>query len=113
MPIRPVPEVGCWYIHRDKGQMFQVVAVDEDEAVIETQDIDGDVDEIEFAEWRRMPLEAAEPPEDARGPADDGFEDDEEPAAGEHAAHDWRGPVDGLPLGPQDAVEADDADLEA
>lgn len=109
MTIRPLPEVGCWYTHRDKGQMFQVVAVDEDEGVIETQDVDGDVDEVEFAEWRRMPLEAAEAPEDARGPTDgEASDDDLEDGLGEHAVNDWRGPVDELPLGPQDAAESDD-----
>jgi hypothetical protein len=38
------PILGNWYQHLDKGGLFRVVAIDEDNAVIEIQNFDGDVD---------------------------------------------------------------------
>ena len=70
------PVEGNWYTHRDKGQMFQVVAVDEDRDVIEIQYFDGDLEEIDSDAWYQMDLEIAEPPEDERGPLDDDATDD-------------------------------------
>ena len=34
-----------WYLHLDKGQPFQVIAVDEDTRLVEIQHIDGDLEE--------------------------------------------------------------------
>jgi hypothetical protein len=65
------PRIGQWYSHRDKGQMFCVVAADEFGRTIEVQHFDGDVEEIEPHAWRNMDLELAEPPEDWTGPYDD------------------------------------------
>jgi hypothetical protein len=111
MTTRLIPEVGHWYAHRDKGQMFQVVAVDEEQRAIEIQDFDGDVDEIDFDGWHAMPLEPAEPPEDWTGPVD-GVETDDPRYASDPdvSARDWRAPLDDMPAQPQEAVESDDAD---
>jgi len=65
------PVTGNWYTHRDKGQTFQVVAIDEDRDVIEIQYFDGDLEAIDSDAWYDMDLEIGEPPEDARGPLDD------------------------------------------
>jgi hypothetical protein len=70
------PVTGNWYTHRDKGQMFQVIAVDEDRQLIEIQYFDGDLEEIDSDAWYDMDLEIAEPPEDERGPLDDATTDD-------------------------------------
>jgi hypothetical protein len=70
------PVAGNWYTHRDKGQTFQVVAVDEDRDVIEIQYFDGDLEQIDTDAWYDMDLEIAEPPEDERGPLDDDRTDD-------------------------------------
>ena len=70
------PVVGNWYQHLDKGQEFQVVAVDEESEVVEIQHFDGDVDEIELDAWYAMDLEAIEPPEDWTGPIDEIETDD-------------------------------------
>lgn len=43
------PVVGDWY--RSHGQIFEVVAVDDAEGVIEIQHADGDLEEIEFDDW--------------------------------------------------------------
>ena len=65
------PEIGRWYRHLDKGEIFQVVGYDSEAATIEIQDFDGDLDEIDAADWDEMPLAGAEPPEDPRGALDD------------------------------------------
>ena len=111
MSTRLLPEVGKWYAHRDKGQMFQVVAVDEDGEFVEIQDFDGDVDELDLDSWFAMPLEPAEPPEDWSGPVDD-VEADELDATGtnETGGRGWRVPIDELPGQPQETIEADEAD---
>jgi hypothetical protein len=113
MVIRKLPEVGQWYAHRDKGQMFQVVAFDEDEGLIELQDFDGDVDEVDLDTWWEMPLEPAEPPEDFTGPVDDVEADGLGYADGDAHARDWRAPLDGLPAAPQDLLEPDGDDEDA
>ena len=114
MSTRLLPEVGLWYAHRDKGQMFQVVAIDEEEGVVETQNFDGDVDEIDLDSWHAMPLARAEPPEDSTGPADDPDADDRGYASDtETSGRDWRGPLDELPAQPQDASESDEGDDDA
>ena len=43
------PVVGDWY--RSHGQIFEVVAIDDSERVIEIQHADGDLEEIEFDDW--------------------------------------------------------------
>jgi len=43
------PVVGDWY--RSHGQIFEVVAIDDAERVIEIQHADGDLEEIEFEDW--------------------------------------------------------------
>jgi hypothetical protein len=108
MVARLLPQVGRWYAHRDKGQMFQVVAVDEDEGCVETQDFDGDVDEVDLETWFAMPLELAAAPEDWTGPVDDVDEEESGYASTEVSARDWRAPLDELPATPIDLLEADE-----
>ena len=111
MVTRLLPEIGRWYAHRDKGEIFQVVAVDDHARVVEIQDVDGDVDEIELDAWSGLSFVAAEPREDARGSSDsedvDLFSDDSDSEAVER---DWRSPIDDLPAQPQEAIEADESD---
>ena len=71
MGNRLPPIVGNWYTHRDKGAMFQVVALDEDAGTVEIQEFDGGLDEIDLEEWRTLAVEEAEQPEDWGGPVDD------------------------------------------
>lgn len=71
MGKRLEPVVGHWYSHLDKGDLFQVVALDESSGSIEIQEFDGALDEMDLDEWRQMPIEAAEQPEDWSGPVDD------------------------------------------
>jgi hypothetical protein len=85
------PVTGNWYSHRDKGQTFQVVAIDEDRDVIEIQYSDGDLEAIDSDAWYDMDLEIAEPPEDVRGPLDDDRTDDgrDELASNRPKSEEW------------------------
>lgn len=87
MGNRLQPVVGQWYSHRDKGDLFQVVATDDETGTIEIQEFDGALDEFDLSEWHQLAIEAAEQPEDWSGPVDDvepdefGYTDlNEEPA---------------------------------
>ena len=114
MATRMLPEIGHWYAHRDKGQIFQVVAYDEDEGWVEIQDFDGDVDEVDLDTWFAMPLDEAEAPEDWTGPVDDVQPDDLGYASGtEMDARDWRGPLDEFPAQVQQAIDSDELDDES
>ncbi len=61
------PVVGDWY--RSHGQLFEVVATDEEERLIEIQHADGMLEELDLDDWtiraRAGSLAPAEPPEDA------------------------------------------------
>ncbi|HMA11533.1 MAG TPA: DUF6763 family protein [Steroidobacteraceae bacterium] len=62
------PIVGDWY--RSHGQLFEVVAIDERDDIVEIQHADGDLEEIEISDWytrcRAGSLASADPPEDVR-----------------------------------------------
>jgi hypothetical protein len=67
----PHPGIGDWY-RLNGGQLFEVVAVDDDDGTIEIQYFDGAVEEMDVedwdAQWDEGALEAAEePPEDGSG----------------------------------------------
>jgi hypothetical protein len=70
------PIVGMWYKHFDKGEEFEVVAVDEDAKIVEIQYYDGNVDELDFFTWYQSPIDPIEPPEDQTAPMDNVEEDD-------------------------------------
>jgi len=60
------PIVGDWY--RSHGQLFEVVAIDELDDIVEIQHADGDLEEIDIDDWytrcRAGSLDSADPPED-------------------------------------------------
>lgn len=60
------PIVGDWY--RSHGQLFEVVAIDERDDIVEIQHADGDLEEIDIDDWytrcRAGSLAIADPPED-------------------------------------------------
>ena len=104
------PVVGNWYLHRDKGAIFQVVALDEDAGTIEIQEFDGAIDELDLDEWRALLVDTAAQPEDWGGPVDDvepdefGYTDLDErpPGAGD--------PLETATLSWEEIVEDDDFD---
>ena len=82
------PKVGRWYRRLDNEQLFKVVSIDEDDGLVEIKNVDGDVEELDSADWVELDLEAAEAPEDYVDPDDEG--DDDEPAEDEAGEDDDR-----------------------
>jgi hypothetical protein len=72
------PVVGQWY-RGGTDELFEVVAIDDQDQTIEIQFFDGSVTEIEFESWneqlRDELLEAADAPEDWSGAVDVESED--------------------------------------
>jgi hypothetical protein len=62
--INSPPLVGQWYTRRDTKEVFLVTGYDDKSSTIETQAIDGDLDEIDADHWNLLPLAFADPPED-------------------------------------------------
>ena len=82
--VRPIPvpnpRVGQWY-RRTNGQLFEVVAVDEDDGTVELQFFDGTIDEVDLEMWSRLLIEKVAAPEDWSGSVDmdpEDFTGDEE-----------------------------------
>jgi hypothetical protein len=61
------PIVGDWYL--SYGKLFEVVAIDDDERILEVQHADGDLEEIDMDDWatrcRAGAVQVADPPEDS------------------------------------------------
>ena len=74
--IKPI--VGQWY-RGSTDELFEVVAIDDQDETIEIQFFDGSVTEIDFEAWnehlRDELLEAADAPEDWSGAVDVEVED--------------------------------------
>ena len=70
------PIVNNWYHHLEKGMDFFVVAIDEENGLIEIQNFEGDLEEIDFEEWWEIEMEPSEAPEDFAGPIDVPNKDD-------------------------------------
>jgi hypothetical protein len=110
MGTRLHPVVGQWYSHRDKGNLFQVVAIDEEDGTVEIQEFDGALDELDLDEWYAQSIEAAAQPEDWSGPVDDvepdelGYTDMNEEALGADT-------LDAACTSWEEIVEEDDLDL--
>ncbi len=83
------PIVTTWYQHLDKGQKFQVVAVDDNENQIEIQYFDGDIEEIDIDDWYLMELEQIESPEDISGALDVSEIDDLGASITDTSPSDW------------------------
>lgn len=74
--IEPIP--GNWYENLTDGELFQVVAYDDSDKLVELQHFDGDLEEVSLKVWRGMDVQAAEAPEDWTGPIDKVERDDVE-----------------------------------
>ena len=93
MPTALKPVVSQWYRHRDKGQHFYVTALDEAEGTVETQHFDGDLEEMDFDDWRLLSIETIEPPEDWTGPVDNIGRDDLGYSETDMTREDWEKPL--------------------
>ncbi len=101
------PIVTTWYQHLDKGQKFQVVAIDDNEKLIEIQYFDGDIEEIEIDDWYLMELEQIESPEDISGALDVSEIDDLGASITDTSPSDWGAPTQEIK-----GFEGDDAPIE-
>jgi hypothetical protein len=72
----PSPVVGEWY-RRPGGALFEVVAIDRDEATVEVQHFDGTHVELELETWAEQEFEEAQAPEDWTGSVDVDSEDND------------------------------------
>ena len=107
MDTRPRwPEIGQWYTQRTKGEVFQVVGIDDRSRSIEIQSFDGDLDEIDADTWQSMVLERCEPPEDWTAPMDDIEKDDLGYSETEMRPADWTQPLQPLQVGGEAWEEA-------
>ncbi len=108
------PVVGNWYRHLDKGQYFTIVAVNDADETIEIQHFDGDVEELDLADWPAQEIEIAEAPEDWTGPVDDVEVDDLPYTETEMSDEDWAEPLAELRAdNAQDSEEPEPAEEES
>jgi hypothetical protein len=103
MPTEADPILGNWYQHLDKGQKFCVVALNEDEGLIEMQHFDGDLEEIDRDTWYQLDLELIEEPENWSGPIDIGEIDDLGTEITDTTGDDWNAPLKELQATEPDA----------
>ncbi|OGT20545.1 MAG: hypothetical protein A2V90_02355 [Gammaproteobacteria bacterium RBG_16_57_12] len=96
MPTEIDPIVDNWYYHEDKGQRFYVVAVDEDNGIVEIQHFDGNVEEIDLKDWYEMDIALSEEPENWSGAADVGEVDDYGTEITDTTPSDWDDPLQEL-----------------
>ncbi len=65
---RPIsPERGQWYKRPDLNDLFEVVAIDDDEGTIEIQYFNGEIEELDQASWKQLEIIGAAAPEDWSG----------------------------------------------
>jgi len=98
----PHPGIGEWY-RLNGGQLFEVVAFDDDDGTIEMQYFDGTVEEMDVEDWETQwddgGLEAAEPPEDWKGSVDvEGSDEDSRSAENYGEDRELRTSLDGIDL---------------
>lgn len=61
-------EIGHWYRPSGSNDMFEVIAIDENDQTVELQHFDGEIEAVDYLGWQSIfPIEAA-PPEDWTGP---------------------------------------------
>jgi len=63
------PVIGNWYRRPDET-LFEVVAVDEQDATVEIQFFDGTIDEVDLDTWPKLLIEQVGAPEDWSGSVD-------------------------------------------
>ncbi|MCV6615000.1 MAG: hypothetical protein OIF35_08480 [Cellvibrionaceae bacterium] len=60
-----LPIIGDWYNDLAMGQIFEVVAIDDQASTIEIQYVDGGLSEYDYESWGQLAIGPAEAPEDA------------------------------------------------
>lgn len=72
---RQQPEVGQWY-RNESGALFEVVALEQEEGIVEIQYFDGAIEELDLDSWFAQRVRPEAEPEDWSGPFDDLVADD-------------------------------------
>jgi hypothetical protein len=72
------PLANSWYLDLETEEEFRVVAVDEDEGIVEIQYRDGELEQIDLDVWNEMDLESADAPDDWEGDDENEDEDDDD-----------------------------------
>jgi hypothetical protein len=62
------PVIGHWF-KRPNGTLFEVVAIDEEDATVEIQQFDGTIDELDIERWPQLLLTEVSAPEDWSEPS--------------------------------------------
>ncbi len=70
------PVIGRWYKDVENKLTFTVVAIEEDNDLIEVQYLDGDIGEYDTETWYNSTFDYVEAPEDWSAPYDDLEPDD-------------------------------------
>ena len=92
MPNELDPRIDQWYAHLDKGQRFFVLAIDEEQNMVEMQHFDGDIEEISKDEWRDLKIVLSEAPENWTGALDIAEVDDLGTGITDTRSADWAEP---------------------
>ncbi|MGD8484598.1 MAG: hypothetical protein PVJ63_08225 [Thioalkalispiraceae bacterium] len=87
------PIVDNWYFHKDKGQRFMVVSVDQDSELVEIQNFDGNLEEVGFSDWYQMDIELSVEPENWSGATDVGEVDDYGTEVTDTSPEEWDEPL--------------------
>ena len=74
--LEPIEE--NWYYDLEQNHHIMVVAVDEDEGLIQIQYENGEIEELDVEEWEDLDLEVSEEPEDWNAPLDEEDEEEED-----------------------------------
>jgi hypothetical protein len=88
------PVIGTWY-RKSNGSLFEVVAIDEQDATVDLQYFDGTIDEIDLERWPLLLIESVGAPEDWSGSVDMDPEDFTGETNGELPAG-WHDPLEFL-----------------
>lgn len=88
------PVIGHWY-RKSNGSLFEVVAIDEQDATVDLQYFDGTIDEIDLERWSLLLIESVGAPEDWSGSVDMDPEDFTGETNGELPAG-WHDPLEFL-----------------
>jgi len=91
----PSPVVGDWY-RRPGGALFEVVAIDRDDATVEVQHFDGTLEEFDLESWEEQDFEEAQAPEDWTGSVDVDAEDTEAERGEVTTGTTWTDPLTSL-----------------
>lgn len=88
-------EVGLWYKNRETGDIFEIVASDEDDGYVEIQYFAGEIEEIDLETWYELELIEIPEPEDWSGPFELTKEDIDYSDNPLHPEN-WSGPLAGI-----------------